>query len=66
MDERLAIDGGTPVRTGSFSGPSHDFGEDDVEAVAEVIRSGSIGKGARTFILSASGQPGTASSMPCR
>ena len=26
-------------------GPGHDFGEDDVEAVAEVIRSGNVGRG---------------------
>lgn len=45
MDERLAIDGGTPVRSTPFTGPSHDFGEDDAEAVANVVRSGAIGKG---------------------
>lgn len=40
MSETLAIHGGTPVRSDPFEGPSHDYGEDDVEAAAEVIRSG--------------------------
>ena len=44
MNEQLAIDGGSPVRTKPF-GPTHDFGEEDVEAVAEVIRSGHLAKG---------------------
>ena len=44
MNNTLAIHGGEPVRTAGF-GPGHDFGEDDVEAVAEVIRSGNIGRG---------------------
>ncbi|MDP6065579.1 MAG: DegT/DnrJ/EryC1/StrS family aminotransferase [SAR202 cluster bacterium] len=44
MSEKLAIAGGTPVRSGEY-GPQHIFGEDDVEAVAEVIRSGFLGKG---------------------
>lgn len=44
MAEKLAIDGGTPVRSGEY-GPQHLFGEEDVEAVAEVIRSGVLGKG---------------------
>ena len=39
MSKRLAIEGGTPVRTEPF-GPSHEFGDEDVEAVAEVLRSG--------------------------
>src|SRR5215470_10234856 len=42
--ERLAIEGGTPVRTRPF-GPTHDFGDEDVAALAEVIRSGKVGKG---------------------
>lgn len=46
MSEALAIHGGTPVRTQPF-GPTHDFGDDDIEAVTEVIRSGKIGKGER-------------------
>ena len=29
MNERLAINGGTPVRTQPF-GPSHDFGDEDI------------------------------------
>ena len=43
--ERLALDGGAPVRTRPFSGPTHDFGEDDIAALAEVIHTGNIGKG---------------------
>lgn len=46
MSDQLAIHGGTPVRTQPF-GATHDFGEDDVEAVSEVIRTGKIGKGSR-------------------
>src|SRR5207244_9686184 len=45
--ERLAADGGTPVRSTPFTGPSHDFGEDDIEALAEVVRSGNMSKGAK-------------------
>jgi dTDP-4-amino-4,6-dideoxygalactose transaminase len=44
--QRLAIDGGTPVRTRPF-GATHEFGEEDVAAVAEVIRSGQVGKGGK-------------------
>ncbi len=46
MNERLAIDGGTPVRTRPF-GPHHDFGEQDIAALAEVVRSGNLSKGPR-------------------
>lgn len=46
MVERLAIDGGAPVRTRPF-GPGHDFGDDDIAALTEVIRSGNVGKGPR-------------------
>ncbi len=49
MAEQLAIDGGTPVRTGPYEGINYDFGDDDLDAVTQVIRdarvSGSIGKG---------------------
>ncbi len=48
MADKLAIEGGTPVRTEPF-GPGHGFGEDDVEAVAEVVRSGVLGKGPKVF-----------------
>ena len=50
MADKLAIHGGTPVRTAEF-GPHHEFGEEDVEAAAEVIRSGNLHKGpkAREF-----------------
>jgi dTDP-4-amino-4,6-dideoxygalactose transaminase len=44
MSERLAIDGGTPVRTRPF-GAHHEFGDEDIAALAEVVRSGNIGKG---------------------
>ena len=44
MADKLAIHGGTPVRTEEF-GPHHEFGEEDVEAAAEVIRSGNLHKG---------------------
>ena len=38
MASPLAIDGGTPVRAEPFDGPNHDFGDADIEAVAEVLR----------------------------
>jgi hypothetical protein len=37
--QRFAVDGGSPVRTRPF-GATREFGEADVAAVAEVIRSG--------------------------
>jgi perosamine synthetase len=46
MAERLAIEGGPAVRTRPF-GPGHDFGDDDIAALTEVIRSGNVGKGPR-------------------
>lgn len=42
--ERLAIDGGTPVRTRPF-GATHDFGAEGIAALTAVINSGSVGKG---------------------
>ena len=44
MSERLAIDGGAPVRSEPF-GAGHDFGDDDIAALTEVVRSGHVGKG---------------------
>ena len=44
MGEQLAIEGGAPVRTLPF-GESHFFGDEDIEAVSEVILSGRLGKG---------------------
>ena len=44
MGEQLAMQGGAPVRTLPF-GPSHYFGEEDIEALSEVINSGALGKG---------------------
>lgn len=46
MSEKLAIHGGTPVRTGPF-GPSHEFGDEDIAALAEVVRSGNVSLGAQ-------------------
>ena len=46
MNSTLALHGGTPVRTQPF-GATHDFGEDDIEAVSEVLRTGKIGKGSQ-------------------
>lgn len=46
MNEQLAIHGGTPVRTQPF-GATHDFGEDDIAAVSEVLRTGRVSKGSR-------------------
>lgn len=44
MGERLAIDGGTPVRTEPF-GPMHDYGDEEIANLTEVIRSGNPAKG---------------------
>ena len=44
MSDRLAIHGGAPVRAEPF-GPRHDFGDDDIAALTEVVRSGHVGKG---------------------
>ncbi len=44
MRERLAIDGGAPVRRVPF-GAEHDFGDDDIAALTEVVRSGQVGNG---------------------
>ena len=44
MSERLAMHGGAPVRSEPF-GPGHAFGDDDIAALTEVVRSGHVGKG---------------------
>ena len=44
MEERLAMDGGTPIRNKPF-GPTHDFGDEDIAALTQVVRTGNIGKG---------------------
>jgi perosamine synthetase len=44
MSEQLAIDGGTPVRTEPF-GPMHDYGDEEIANLTEVIRSGKLAKG---------------------
>jgi perosamine synthetase len=46
MREPLAVHGGRPVRTRPF-GPQHEFGEAEIAALAEVVRSGDLGKGPR-------------------
>lgn len=46
MDEQLAINGGVPVRTQPF-GPTHYFDDADLDALATVIHSGTVGKGPR-------------------
>ena len=45
MSNRLAIHGGTPVLSEPFDGPTHDYDEQDIAAVTEVIRSGNLAKG---------------------
>ena len=47
MGDRLAIDGGTPVRTVPF-GRAHNFGDEDIAALAEVVRSGNLSRGSWT------------------
>ncbi len=42
--EKLAIDGGEPVRTKKF--PGRDFGLDEVDELIDVLKSGTIGRGA--------------------
>ena len=39
MTERLALHGGSPVRSEPFEGPKHDYGKADINALAEVIHS---------------------------
>lgn len=36
-NEKLAIDGGTPVRSTPFTGPKHFWGDEDIRQVTEVI-----------------------------
>ena len=44
MNKQLAINGGTPIRTGSF-GPMHDYGDEEIDNLTEVIRSGDLMRG---------------------
>ena len=48
MAEKLAIEGGTPVRTEPFDGPTHYFGDEDIEALTRIVKSGHIDKGPET------------------
>ena len=41
--EKLAVDGGTPVRTKGF--PGRDFGLEEVDELVDVLRSGVLGRG---------------------
>jgi len=42
MAEKLAIDGGTPVRTTPFPSRAEGFGEEEMKQLAEVIHSGNL------------------------
>jgi len=42
MAEKLAIDGGTPVRTTPFPSRAQGFGEEEMKQLAEVIHSGNL------------------------
>ena len=50
MSERLAIDGGTPVRTQPFPSRAQSFGEEDMQHLREVLQSGQLNRvgGAKT------------------
>ena len=37
---KLAIDGGVPVRSEQDSSPTHNFGEDEIKVISQVIKSG--------------------------
>lgn len=42
--ERLAIDGGAPVRTTPLPGHDRQMGQDEIDALTEVIQSGQLGR----------------------
>jgi perosamine synthetase len=42
-EQRLAVDGGTPVRTAPF-GPTHDYGEEELAQLTEMIRANDVGR----------------------
>jgi dTDP-4-amino-4,6-dideoxygalactose transaminase len=44
VNERLAIDGGTPVRTAPLPGEQRQMGDDEIAELSEVIRSGRLGR----------------------
>ena len=45
MINKLAINGGVPVVPDPQNWATHDFGEDDISAVSDVIRSGKLRRG---------------------
>ena len=45
MNDKLALFGGRPVLSDPIDFAGHDFGEDDIEAISKVIKSGEIGNG---------------------
>ncbi len=45
MNDKLALFGGRPVLSDQIDFAGHDFGEDDIEAISKVIKSGEIGNG---------------------
>lgn len=52
--EKLAVDGGTPVRTTGFPGVAdisgRDFGDEEIELLTQVIRSGKLGRWGATMV----------------
>lgn len=48
--DRLAINGGTPVRTELLPGYARHMGDEEIEALTEVIRSGQLGRHAGTKV----------------
>ena len=50
MSERLAIDGGEPIRKGPFPSRAQGFGEEDMQHLREVLQSGQLNRvgGAKT------------------
>ena len=45
MNDKLALFGGRPVLSDPINFAGHDFGEDDIEVISKVIKSGEIGIG---------------------
>ena len=45
MNDKLALFGGRPVLSDPIDFAGHDFGEDDIEVISKVIKSGEIGIG---------------------
>ena len=49
--ERLAIEGGSPVRTASLPGDRRHMGDEEIAALTEVIRSGRLGRHGGTKVI---------------